>query len=396
MSLAKKYTAKKTEHLIVASKQGISFFEQGYFFKRLLQHAVQQYAFDLTEIWSVINMRKIVSVIFCLLYAPSLLARPSFADTLALSHSVVMIATQLPNGQIGRGSGVVVSKEYVATNCHVIANAVGANVAKFRDAYPPKAIKADWKRDLCLLKFDDLPFAPVKMRDSATLEYEEEVFSIGFPSGQNVPQPSYGTIKAKYAYDGGDSPIIRSTAEFAMGSSGGALFDEQFNLIGITTFKSPGVKGYFYHLPVEWIKELMNAPETHSLATNEIPFWAVPLEERPPFMQVVIPYQNAEWETLKAIAEEWTRKEPTSPDAWYYLGVAEEGIGMLTKAKEHLNKAVQINARELDAMVALSRVAYRQKDIHALEALQISVSALDTADADEISNKIEQLKSSQN
>jgi len=337
-------------------------------------------------------MKKILPVIFCLLYVPNIMARPSFAETLALSHSVVMITTQLPNGQNGRGSGVVVSKEYVATNCHVIANANGANVAKFRDAYQPKAIKADWKRDLCLLKFDDLPFEPVLMRDSTTLLYEEEVFSIGFPSGQNVPQPSYGNIKAKYAYGGGDSAIIRSTAEFAMGSSGGALFDEQFNLIGITTFKSPGVKGYFYHLPVEWIKELMEAPESQSLATNEIPFWALPLAERPPFMQVVIPYQNEDWESLKTIAEEWTVNEPQSPDAWYYLGVAEEGIGMLAEAKTHLSKSVAINARELDAMVALSRVAYVQKDISALEALQGPVRELDTADADEIKYKIQQLK----
>lgn len=376
-------------------KQGIVLFAHDYFLN-VNDNRLSDVMYLIKLIfWSVINMRDLLFIIFCLLYAPSLLARPSFAETLALSHSVVMITTQLPNGQNGRGSGVVVSKEYVATNCHVVANANGANVAKFRDAYQPKAIKADWKRDLCLLKFDDLPFNPVQMRDSTSLEYEEEVFSIGFPIGQNVPQPSYGTIKAKYAYGGGGGEIIRSTAEFAMGSSGGALFDEQFNLIGITTFKSPGVKGYFYHLPVEWIKELMDAPETQSLATNEIPFWAVPLEERPPFMRVVIPYQNAEWKTLKAIAEEWTRKEPTSPDAWYYLGVAEEGIGLLTEAKQHLNKAVEINARELDAMVALSRVAYLQKDIRVLEALQVSVSAIDTVDADEISNKIQQLKSGQ-
>lgn len=334
-------------------------------------------------------MNRMLFAVCCFLYAPSLLARPSFAETLALSHSVVMITTQLPNGQNGRGSGVVVSKEYVATNCHVIANAKGANVAKFRVGYQPKAIKANWKRDLCLLKFDDLPFKPVAMRDSATLQYEENVFSIGFPAGQNVPQPSYGEIKAAYPYEG--SVIVRSNAAFAMGSSGGALFDEKFNLIGITTFKSPGTKGYFYHLPVEWIKELMDAPETHSLATNEIPFWALPLEERPAFMQVVIPYQNQEWDALKAIAQQWTAQEPESADAWYYLGVAEEGNGNLAEAKAHLSKAVGLNTRELDAMVALSRVAYVKKDIKALEALEASVRVLNDDGANTIANNIKQL-----
>lgn len=327
-------------------------------------------------------------VIFSI-YTPAIFARPSFADTLALSHSVVMITTELPNGQNGRGSGVVVSKDYVATNCHVIANAKGANVAKFRDAYQPTAIKADWKRDLCLLKFDGLPFEPVSMRDSTTLQYEEPVFSLGFPIGQNVPQPSYGEVKATYPYQ--DSLIIRSNAAFGLGSSGGALFDEKLNLIGITTFKSPGTKAYFYHLPVEWIKTLINAPETFSLATNEIPFWALPLEERPAFMRVVIPYQNQEWESLKIIAHQWTKDEPKSADAWYYLGVAEEGLGELVQAKTHLNKAVMLNGRELDAMIALSRLAYLDKDLNTLAALEVPIRALDTDNADTIANQLREL-----
>lgn len=337
---------------------------------------------------------RIVLLISCLLYAPFILARPNFAETLALSHSIVMITTELPDGRNGRGSGVVVSKEYVATNCHVIANAKGANVAKFRKGYQPIAIKADWKRDLCLLKFDDLPFKPVDMRDSATLAYEEAVFSLGFPVGQNVPQSSFGEVKAAYPFE--DSLIVRSNAAFAMGSSGGALFDEQLKLIGITTFKSPGKKGYFYHLPVEWIKALMKAPETHSLATNEIPFWALPLAERPAFMQVVIPYQNKEWDALKLVAEKWTIAEPQLADAWYYLGVAEEGNGNLAKAKTHLSKAVALNERELDAMVALSRVAYAEKDIKALRTLEPSVRTLDSERADGIAAFIKQLQTSLN
>ncbi len=323
------------------------------------------------------------------LYAPSLLARPTFAETLALSHSVVMITTQLPNGENGRGSGVVVSKEYVATNCHVIANAEGANVAKFRKGYRPKAIKANWRRDLCLLKFDELPFKPLPLRDSASLQYEEPVFSLSFPRGQNVPQPSYGNIKATYPYEG--SHIIRSSAQFHLGSSGGALFDEQFNVIGLSTFKSPG-KGYYYHVPADWITELMAAPETSSLATNVVPFWALPLAQRPSFMRVVIPYKNKEWSSLKKIALQWTQEEPKSADAWYYLGVAEEGLGNMAAAKNHLTKAVALNMRELDAMHALSRVAYVQKDMQALVDLEASTRPIDTIVADDIVNKISQLK----
>jgi len=335
-------------------------------------------------------MRHLILLALLFVYTPSLLARPSFAETIPLGFSIVIVSTELPDGSTGRASGVVVSKEYVATNCHVIANTNGANVAKFRDGYRPISIKANWRRDLCLLKFDALPFKPVQMRDSSGLAYEEEVFSLGFPAAAPVPQPSYGNVKGKYQYDGGQ--IIRTDASFAMGSSGGALFDENFNLIGITTFKSPGRHGFFYSLPVEWIKELMDAPEVLSLKTNDVPFWALPLEQRPFFMQVVIPYQNKEWVNLKAIADQWTAQEPNSPDAWYFLGVAQEGMGEIASARSALQKATELNDHDLDAFVALSRLAFSEKDVAALEALKPPVQALSSDEGEKLTLKINELK----
>lgn len=317
-------------------------------------------------------------------------AQPSIVETLELGHSIVMVTTDLPDGSNGRGSGVVVSPEYVATNCHVIANSNGANIAKFRDGYQPIGLKANWRRDVCLLKFDRLPFKPIPMRDSKTLQYEEEVFSLSFPAASPVPQPSYGTVKGIYPYDG--SQIVRSSASFAMGSSGGALFDQHFNLIGLTTFKSPGHQAFYYSLPVEWIKELMASPEVTSLKTNDVPFWALPLEQRPYFMQVVLPYQNADWSALKAIADQWSRKEPASADAWYFLGLAEEGLQQFAQAELDLKHAYELNQRDYDAMLALSRVAFTQKDLPVLQSLQPAISAIDQAQGDLIRQQIAQLQ----
>lgn len=326
-------------------------------------------------------------------YSPYLSARPSFAEILKLSHSIVLITTQLPDGTNGRGSGVVVSPEYVATNCHVIANASGANVAKFRQAHQPIAIKADWKHDVCLLKFTHLPLPAVPLRSAETLAYEEDILTIGYPAGTNVPQPSYGEIKAIYPHDG--RGIIRVNAAFTLGSSGGALFDKAYNLIGITTFKSPGTDGYFYSMPADWIQQLMDAPastETKSLKTNEIPFWALPLNERPYFMQVVIPFQNKAWRDLKTIASSWSVQEPASADAWYFLGMAEEGLGDLAAAKKSLKKAYTLNNRDLDAMHALANVAYQQKDMATLVALQAPIAALNVRYGDEVNGQIKALQ----
>jgi tetratricopeptide (TPR) repeat protein len=334
-------------------------------------------------------MKNTISL-FLLLIATQAEAIPTFAKLLELNNSIVVVNVDFPDGSSGTGTGVVVSKEYVATDCHVIANTLGANISKYDDTYKPIAFKADWKHDLCLLKFEELPFTPVPLRDSQTLQYEEDVFSVSYPNGSNVPQPSYGSVKAMHKLD--SSVIIRSDAAFALGSSGGGLFDEKYNLIGITTFKSPGPQGFFYSLPVEWIKKLMKEPNTKSLKTLDIPFWAMPFEQKPYFMKVVIPYQNKEWDTLKSTSDLWIKEEPNSSDAWYFLGLASQGKKDLKAAKDAFSRAEKINPRHADAMMGLADIAESEKDLAALQNIQKKVNQLNTSLAEVILNKLDKLK----
>ena len=333
------------------------------------------------------------TILFAVLFASPLssFSQPNIADLLRLNESIVHVSVDLGNGNTGAGTGVVVSNEYVATNCHVLANAHGANIAKYGDGYQPIAMKADWKHDLCLLKFDKLPFKPVPMRDSSTLLYEEEIFTVGYPSGNSVPQPSYGSIKATYPLD--DNLIIRSNAAFALGSSGGAMFDQHFNLIGITSFKNPGPNSFFYSMPVEWIKRLFDTPDLMSLKTSEQPFWALPNNQHPYFMQVVVPYQNQEWPELKRIADLWTTEQPHLADAWYFLGIAEFESHQIAEAKQHLNKCMALNIRHLDAMLTLSKIALMERNSSDLEQIIRLIKPLDEAEAEQLSMKVSALKS---
>jgi hypothetical protein len=308
-----------------------------------------------------------------------------------LNQSIVHVSVVLGNGKTGTGTGVVVSSEYVATNCHILANAHGSNIAKYGDGYQPIAMKADWQHDLCLLKFEKLPFTPVAMRDSATLLYEEEVFTVGYPSGNSVPQPSYGTIKATYPYD--NNLIIRSDAAFALGSSGGAMFDQNFNLIGITSFKNPGRNSFYYSMPVEWVKRLFDTPDLTTLKTSEQPFWALPNNQHPYFMQVVVPYQNQEWPELKRISHLWTMDQPQLSDAWYFLGVAAFESHQIAEAKRHLNKCMALNNRHLDALLTLSKIAVLEKNSAQLEKMISLIQPLNKVQAEQLSIKVLALKS---
>ncbi|HSH72813.1 MAG TPA: trypsin-like peptidase domain-containing protein [Methylophilaceae bacterium] len=336
------------------------------------------------------NTKYIVIPLLLLNTAP-VLAQPTQAQIFELNTSIVQVVVENREGNTGYGSGVVVNHDYVATNCHVLANAHGVSVNKVRDTYRPIALKADWKHDLCLLKFDDLPMKSIPMVDSSKLQYEQEVFSIGYPNDAQVPQPSFGNIKAIYPYDG--AGIIRSSAEFAMGSSGGALFDQDFNLIGITTFKSPGRNGYYYSLPVEWIRQLFDSPDINNLVSTDDPFWSWPEEKRPYFMRVVIPYQKHRWTELQQVAKSWSMEEGSNADAWYYLAVAEYQLKDNQQAAVHLAKATSLNPRHLGALVQQGVLAAEAGNKAEAERINLVVNALDTDEGTSLKERIDKMQS---
>ena len=286
---------------------------------------------------------------------------PAQAELFGLSESMAQVFVTFKGGVTGSGSGIVIKKNHVATNCHIFADSDGVNVVKFFKTYTPIAVYADWENDLCILKFDNLPLPSVNLRPSKDLSYEEKVFSLTYPNDNPMPLPSYGKIKALYPFQ--KSNIIRTSAGFTVGSSGGALFDLDFNLVGITTFKSPGRReGYYYCLPTEWIKELLETKEQINLKSNAAPFWSLPEDQKPFFMRVVLPMQNEDWPLMLKITKSWTQADKENADAWYYLGFAQRKMMNLDFAKLFLKQALKLNNMHLDSLTELIEISIEQKN----------------------------------
>ncbi len=293
-----------------------------------------------------------------------------------LKASVVKVHVATKSGGHGVGTGVVVGKDLVATSCHVLANSSGVKISKFGENFIPNAMKADWKHDICIMRFQYLDLTPVALGDSERLKYEQTIFSIGFPGGPPKPQTTQGKIKALYGFD--DSQIVRTDASFVMGASGSPVFDVEGKLVAISTFKSPGRGGaYFYNVPVKWVQALMSAPDTTSLNTNELPFWDAPELQRPFFMRVVLPYQNEKWADLKVIAQEWISKEPTSPEAFFYAGVAEENLGDLAKANQYFQQVLSMHPQHVATLVELGLIANRAGRTDEVEKTHVALKAID-------------------
>ena len=322
-------------------------------------------------------MNRLLTASFLLFLSPQLLAETDPELFFRLKASVAKVHVITKTGGHGVGSAVVVGKDLVATNCHVLANAKGVNITKFGDAHQPVSLRADWAHDVCILRFKYLELSPVELGDSETLTYEQEVFAIGFPGGPPKPQVTTGKIKALYPFQG--AHIVRSDASFVMGASGSPLFDSQGRLVAMNTFKSPGRGAYFYNIPVKWIKTLLDAPEnteTTSMVPDKTPFWDAAETERPFFMQVVLPYQNEKWAELKPIAEAWVKAEPNSEEAHYYLGAALHKLGDKTAAKTALNQALKLHPNHAASLQALAFIAKEDDNLAELDRLKIAMKAV--------------------
>ena len=293
----------------------------------------------------------------------------------SLNPSIVKVHTANKQGNHGVGSGVVVAKDHVVTNCHVIADAKGIHVTKYGVSYPPYALLADWKHDLCILKFEYLKLKPVNLGSNDKLQYETEVFGKNYGGNTVKPHTAVGAVKGIFDLNG--YKIIQSSAWFSMGASGGGLFNDKGELIGITTFKTPGL-GSFYSVPVEVIKKLLAGNNDISITTAaESPFWDAPEKKLPFFMQVVGPIKKENWVKLKKISIEWIANKPDSYEADYHLGLANYRLGELKEAKISFGKVIERNNKHLQTYLHLYEIAKYEGENQEMDNYRKVVISLD-------------------
>ena len=203
-------------------------------------------------------------------------AKEVFAEV--SSGIVVVVPMNLSGSEVALGSGVVVSKSHVATNCHVISGARQIAVRQAADAHArvtdrmmAKLTAQYPERDLCLLFVAGLSnspaLVPVPLGSARDASIGDEVYAIGAVQGLDLSL-SRGIVSRLRSSDGKNAaPVIQTDAAVLSGFSGGGLFDRQGKLIGIMTFKpsSSGAGGLSRAIPVEWVNELtqtVEAPET--------------------------------------------------------------------------------------------------------------------------------------
>lgn len=179
-----------------------------------------------------------------------------------VSSSIVVVEAFDAKGQaITQGSGVVIAKGVVVTNCHVFeeAGTASASIIYQKKRLPAELRYGDPTHDLCSFTVKGLTAPPVRMGATSTLKVGENAYAIGAPEGLDLTL-SNGIVSSLRKIPGG--VVIQTTAPISPGSSGGGLFDSQGRLIGITSYYEKAGQQLNFALPVEWIKALPRHSKT--------------------------------------------------------------------------------------------------------------------------------------
>ena len=158
----------------------------------------------------------------------------------------------------GSGSGVVIEKEYVLTNYHVVEGAHSLKISigdDDKNLYDATVVASDSDKDVAVLKVPGLPLEPVELGDSDELVIGDWVVNIGNPigftgtatagivSGLNREIESDNSKPDKY---GKNTPVVNSMiqtdAAINSGNSGGGMFNTAGQLVGIPTLKYTGTR----------------------------------------------------------------------------------------------------------------------------------------------------------
>jgi serine protease Do len=165
------------------------------------------------------------------------------------------------------GSGVAITKDLIATNCHVALAGNFVFVDINGETLLGKLFYYNQKRDLCLIQINGMPLKLVTIRPSSSVKIGEDVFAIGNPEGQ-MKTISKGIISNKLKEDGIE--LLQTDASISSGSSGGGLFDVDGKLIGITTKTLKEGENIAFAIPTELILAVISSKENIDSTTTQV------------------------------------------------------------------------------------------------------------------------------
>jgi len=279
---------------------------------------------------NMISVSKLIVTGFCLIMLPI----PGYALTPGqvfekVKNSVVVVWSLDVQGKItSQGSGVLISSGRVATNYHVVKVGFSYQVGQGERIIPVTIYAYDEKKDICILKADEIKGTPVQIGKALSLKVGDPVYTVGAPQGFELSLSDGVVAQLR----GNPLLLIQTTAAISPGSSGGGLFDGEGYLVGLTTFHWKDGQSINFAVPADWISEIKpGRKQSIKGSRNE---W---------FKQSL---ELAGKEDIQGLVDwgiKWTKSEPESGAAWATLGFAYRLLERYSEAIDAFRQVLRID-----------------------------------------------------
>lgn len=184
------------------------------------------------------------------------------------SSSPAIVRIDVGDGKVGTGF-VVDASGLVATNLHVIEGSSDIRVKLYKDPveYPATVIVAyDEKHDLALLRIKPAkPLPALRLGDSSAVSAGDRIYAIGNPLGVFDYSITDGLISQVRRLSD-DLTILQISAAISQGSSGGPLFNQFGEVIGVTTAIIMQGQAINLAMPTNYLRPMMKSQSAISLA----------------------------------------------------------------------------------------------------------------------------------
>ena len=174
----------------------------------------------------------------------------------------------------GLGSGFIISPDgLILTNAHVVDNATEVTVKLTdRREFKAKVLGSDPQTDIAVIRIDAKDLPTVRLGDPAKVRVGEPVLAIGSPYGfENTVTAGIVSAKSRSLPDDTYVPFIQTDVAVNPGNSGGPLFNQRGEVIGINSqiySQTGGYQGLSFAIPINVATKVEEQLVAHGKVTR--------------------------------------------------------------------------------------------------------------------------------
>lgn len=183
-------------------------------------------------------------------------------------NQIIIPQQPTPQERTGFGSAFFISEDgYLVTNQHVVQDASKVTIVlNDRREFDAEVVGGDERTDVALLKVKGERFPSLKIGDVNQLKVGEPVLAIGSPFGFDY-SASAGIVSAKSRTVSNDTsvPFIQTDVALNPGNSGGPLFNQKGEVVGVNSRIFSGTGGYMglsFSIPMDVAMDVVQQLKT--------------------------------------------------------------------------------------------------------------------------------------